>query len=48
LYDFDEITIVGYGILANHSIDYCAIDDYVFTLLIFTISFALFKIRGHS
>jgi hypothetical protein len=47
LYAFDEITIMGYGILADHSIDYCSIDDYVLTLLIFAISFTLFKIRGY-
>lgn len=44
LYDYDEVTIKGYGILADFSIDYCPLDDYVLTLFIFTISVGFLKL----
>lgn len=44
LYAYDEMTIMGHGVLADFSIDYCPLDDYVITLFIFTLCMGFWKL----
>jgi hypothetical protein len=44
LYAHDEVTVMGYGMLADFSIDYCPLDDYVPILFIFTFCVGFLKL----